>query len=502
VIGSVIGNYVVKAKVGEGGMGVVYLAEHPRLGRKVAIKLLHAQFSQTPEFVSRFFVEAKAATEIGSDHIVGVLDFGELPDGQSYLILEWLEGHSLAQVLTDEKKLSLVRAIHIARGVARALAAAHAIGIVHRDLKPDNVFLVRKEDDPEFAKVLDFGIAKLLHEGKNDAVRVKTETGAIFGTPAYMSPEQCRGAEKVDPRSDIYSLGVIFFEMVTGRVPFEAQGLGDLLIAHMTEEPPPLRAIDQTIPEPIEAAIAKSLHKSPDLRFQSMDAFMTALSDAWAASGPIRTGVMPTAAGVHEVRSAQSTLSRTAAELVSPERGSRPRPTLAIAGVAMAAALGVGVVAWRMNHRAEELKPAVSEPKLVTPAPKVQTPVAPATVKLEIRVAPATAQLTLDGKLLANPYAAELPLDHDIHQIVAQAQGYKKDARTLVLDRDHSLDVALEREAAPPKAKPHTPALAQPTKPPVTPPHAQPKPSPKPNDDGKPIYKGTKGTLITDFPEK
>jgi serine/threonine-protein kinase len=453
---------------------------------------------RNPEMVARFFVEAKAATEIGSDHIVGVLDFGDLPDGTSYLVLEWLDGRSLGQLLHDEKKLSLVRAIHIARGVARALAAAHAIGIVHRDLKPDNIFLVRKEDDPEFAKVLDFGIAKLLDESKSESVRVKTETGALFGTPAYMSPEQCRGAEKVDPRSDIYSLGVIFYEMVTGRVPFEAQGLGDLLIAHMTEEPPPLRSIEPSVPEPIEAAIQKALAKSADARFQSMDAFMTALSDAWAASGPIRTGVMPAAAGVHEVRSPQSTLSRTAAEMVSPARGAKPRPTLAIAGVALSAALGVGVVGWRMNHRADELKPVANEPA-PAPAPKVDTPHAAATVKLEVRATPATAQLTLDGKPLGNPYAGELPLDHDIHQIVAQAPGYKKDARTLVLDRDHALDVALEREAMPARPKPHP--LAQPGKPPAT---AQPpsQPQVKTDESGKPIYKGTKGTLITDFPEK
>jgi eukaryotic-like serine/threonine-protein kinase len=514
VIGSVIGNYVVKQLVGEGGMGAVYLAEHPRLGRKVAIKLLHANLNKKADIVSRFFVEAKAATDIGSDHIVGVLDFGELADGQSYLILEWLEGRSLGQLLGDEKKLPLVRAIHIARGVARALAAAHAIGIVHRDLKPDNVFLVRKEDDPEFVKVLDFGIAKLL-DNKTDSLRVKTETGALIGTPAYMSPEQCRGADKVDQRTDIYALAVIFYEMVTGRLPFEAQGLGELLIAHMTQTPPSLRSIDASIPQSIDDAIEKALAKDPDARFQKIDAFVDALSEAWTASGPIRTGVMPAAAGVHEARSPQSTLTRTAAEMMPADEAPAPRRMTAVAAIVGVAAIAAAA-AVALRHRAQEpttttttiaqappANPSAPIPPPTNPTttptnPPATNPTNPTTnsagagdkAKLVVRATPAGAQLVLDGDVVANPLEIELS-KNGTHELVARAPGYKTQTRSVTLDGDRALTLALVKaDGGKPQAQ----------KTPATEPH--PPTTPATKDDGKTIYKGTKGTLITDFPEK
>src|SRR6185436_3767475 len=152
--------YVVKQQIGQGGMGAVYLAEHVRLGKRVAIKVLLPAISAQPDLVRRFFNEAKAATEIHNPHIVDVIDFGELDDGSTYIIMEWLEGRSLAEALA-EGRFNLARAVHVARGIGRALSAAHERGIVHRDLKPDNIFLVRHDDDPDFVKVLDFGIAKL-----------------------------------------------------------------------------------------------------------------------------------------------------------------------------------------------------------------------------------------------------------------------------------------------------------------------------------------------------
>jgi serine/threonine-protein kinase len=509
VIGNVIGNYVVKEKVGEGGMGAVYLAEHPRLGRKVAIKLLHSQFNRNPEFVSRFFVEAKAATEIGSDHIVGVLDFGELSDGASYIVLEWLDGHSLHEVLATEKKLSLVRAIHIARGVARALYAAHAIGIVHRDLKPDNVFLVRKEDDPEFVKVLDFGIAKLMPEG-NEQLRVKTETGALIGTPQYMSPEQCRGADRVDQRTDIYALGVICYEMLSGRLPFLSTGLGDLLIAHMTETPPTLRSLEPSIPEAVDDAIMKALAKTPEERFQRIDGFVDALSRAWSESGPIDAAAMPAAPGAAEVRSRQSTLTGTAAEMIA-SAPTRTRATVRVAGVVLAAVATAGLVAWRARHKPElstSVTKAASAPTGAMPTPLPATPTPPPTVpsvvtpppveaprvKLEVQATPAGAQLILDGKPLANPFSGELPRDAIEHQLAVRATGYKSETRTLTLDRDRAIEVRLARELKRPAGDLlHAHAATPPTTSNATAPPPEP---------GKPIYKGTKGTLITDFPEK
>src|SRR4051812_32307488 len=200
MLGRTIGNYAVKEKIGEGGMGVVYVAEHPRIGRKVAIKTLHPQFGHTSDAVRRFFNEAKAAHEIKNPHIIDILDFGELEDGTSYFIMEWLDGQSLKHAIDAHPVFPVARAGHVADGILQALVAAHAHGIVHRDLKPDNVYLVHHLEDDDFVKVLDFGIAKLTADGADDAHR--TGTGVLMGTPAFMSPEQCRGVADLDGRSD------------------------------------------------------------------------------------------------------------------------------------------------------------------------------------------------------------------------------------------------------------------------------------------------------------
>ena len=272
MLGRTVGNYVVERKIGEGGMGAVYLARHPRIGKEVAVKVLLPAMSRDPELVQRFFHEAKAAAEIKDAHIVDVIDFGELDDGASYIVMEWLEGQSLSQLLVAAGKLPLERARKIARGIGRALAAAHARGIVHRDLKPDNIFLVRHDDDPDFVKVLDFGIAKLM-----DATDVKTRAGTILGTPYYMSPEQCQGGS-VDPRADVYSLGVILYQMVTGRLPFEGQALGELLMAHVSRPPPPPRTYEPGLPASAEEALLQALAKDREQRFSRVEALVTAFS--------------------------------------------------------------------------------------------------------------------------------------------------------------------------------------------------------------------------------
>jgi serine/threonine-protein kinase len=278
MIGTTIGNYVVRKKIGEGGMGAVYLAEHARLGRRVAVKVLLPHLGQSAQIVARFFNEAKAATDIKNEHIVDVLDFGELPDGTSYIVMEWLEGQSLADALRDGR-LSVARTTHIAEGLGKALTAAHARGIVHRDLKPDNVFLVMRDGDPDFVKVLDFGIAKLTLSNAGD---VRTQTGAIMGTPLYMSPEQIKGAN-VDQRTDIYAMGIILYQMLAGTLPFDTTTLTDLLIAHATRTPPPLRAHDPSIPAAVEGAVMRALEKDPARRFGSVDELVRALTSVGPA---------------------------------------------------------------------------------------------------------------------------------------------------------------------------------------------------------------------------
>ena len=286
-VGQTIGNYLITAKLGEGGMGVVYLAEHPVIGRKVAMKAIHPELSRNPEVVSRFVTEAKSVNQIGNEHIVDIHDFGNTPDGEFYFIMEFLQGEALVDRIKRAAPMVPERALAIAGQVADALGASHQHGIIHRDLKPENIFLITKGHTPDFVKVLDFGLAKLT-QGE-DKVSHKTRTGSVMGTPYYMSPEQCEGKANIDHRSDIYSLGVILFEMVTKNIPFGGEGYGEIIVKHITAPIPSPRALNPLLPYAIEAIILRALAKRRDERFQTMEEFGAALADpeAYAASAPL-----------------------------------------------------------------------------------------------------------------------------------------------------------------------------------------------------------------------
>jgi len=282
IIGQTVGNYLVTQKLGEGGMGSVYLAEHPTIGKKVALKVLHAEFSTNPEVAERFFTEAKAVNAIGHPNIVDIVDYGVLqigPGGRDrlvYFIMEYLAGITLSQAIRTESPLAPERALTIALQVADALAASHKTGIVHRDLKPDNIILIQRGRDRDFVKLLDFGIAKLT--GSDGLSSHKTKTGLVLGTPAYMSPEQCEGRATVDHRTDVYALGVVLYEMLVGRVPFIGEGYGEILVQHLTQQPIPPSQYRMMSPH-VEAVVLKALEKRPDMRYPNMDEFMRAMSD-------------------------------------------------------------------------------------------------------------------------------------------------------------------------------------------------------------------------------
>jgi len=287
MIGRTVGNYVIREEAGRGAMGVVYVAEHPRIGKRVAVKVLLPELSQRADLVTRFFNEARAAAATRDQHIVDVIDFGELPDGVSYLVMEWLDGNSLAAALAGGR-FTVGRAVHVARGIGRALAAAHALGIVHRDLKPDNVFLVRRDDDADFVKVLDFGIAKLA----DTPAKAQTRLNAFLGTPEYMAPEQWKSSA-VDGRADVYALGVMLFEMLSGRLPFTGESLLELGNAHATREPPDLRALAPEVPEPLAQVVRQALEKDPERRFSTVRAFLNALDAATAQPKPAPPPSLP-----------------------------------------------------------------------------------------------------------------------------------------------------------------------------------------------------------------
>ncbi len=269
VLGEVVGSYQITAKIAEGGMGVVYRAQHQLIGKPAAVKLLLPELSSNQEVVNRFFTEARAATSIRHPGIVEVFDFGYLPNGMAYIVMELLDGEPLSRRLAARGRLQERESLIIIRGVASALAAAHAQGIVHRDLKPDNIFLVPDPDMPggERPKILDFGIAKVSEAQRGSAS--KTRTGSVMGTPTYMSPEQCRGAGEVDHRSDIYALGCILYEMVTGKPPFQAEGIGEIIASHLFIEPVPPTHLVPTLGSSTEGLIMNLLAKKPEMRIQS-----------------------------------------------------------------------------------------------------------------------------------------------------------------------------------------------------------------------------------------
>jgi serine/threonine protein kinase len=286
MIGQRINNYEVKSLLGEGGMGAVYLAEHPFIGRQVAVKVLLPGFAKEPDLVARFFNEAKAANSIGHPNIIDVIDVGTLPDGLPYLVMELLKGESLASRLERVGKLDVGLVLELGRQATSALQAAHAAGIVHRDLKPANLFLTSDRDDPSrtHLKVLDFGIAKLSSSLQGN--QVKTGTGAILGTPVYMSPEQSLGrSAAIDSRTDIYSLGVILYHALAGEPPFVAEGFGEMMLMHMQAEVPPLHARNGNVPSPLEALVARALAKKPEDRFQAMAEMGEALSALGSSTG-------------------------------------------------------------------------------------------------------------------------------------------------------------------------------------------------------------------------
>ncbi len=259
LVGTVLaGRYRIDKLIGTGGMGAVYCAEHVHMRKAVAIKVLHKEMTFLPEIVARFEREAVAAARIEHPHVAAATDFGRLDDGSFYLVLEYVEGRSLRQLLKSDAPLDPSRALHITRQIAEALDAAHTAGIVHRDLKPENVMLVSREGDPDFVKVLDFGIAKVTLEDTQNQPQL-TQVGSVFGTPEYMSPEQAAG-QTVDARADLYTLGILLYEMLSGATPFSADDLLVVLTRQMTEAPPPL---SQEIPGGVRQVVSELLVKDP-----------------------------------------------------------------------------------------------------------------------------------------------------------------------------------------------------------------------------------------------
>ncbi len=349
------GKYALVRLLGQGGMGEVYEARHTKIGRLVAVKFLHGEFAKNPEVARRFENEARAAGEVQHENIAGVYDVGALPDGTQYLVMEFLEGEDLDRLLRRERKLPLSRAADLLMQACHGLEVVHRRGIVHRDLKPANLFLTRRASGADLVKVLDFGIAKLRRpEGDASA----TGTGVALGTPYYMSPEQARGGRDIGTRSDVYALGVIFYELLSGRRPHDGGSLLEILHHILTKPPRPLEEVCPDLPEPVYGLVRKAMALNPAGRFGGVGELAEALAPfvgvgAYRPSqvAPMVATRIETAGGVrigpdsHPSTSSAAQSVAGVASNTAPAGRRRRRIALAVSAFAIVA-LGIEAFAW------------------------------------------------------------------------------------------------------------------------------------------------------------
>ncbi len=400
--GDVIGGkYQITKVLGVGGMGVVVAVKHLQLNELYAMKFLLPGAAGDKEMHGRFMREARAAVRIKSEHVARVADVGELDSGAPYLLMEYLEGTDLADLLTNEGPLRVATACEYVMQAAAGIAEAHALGIVHRDLKPANLFLTRRSDGAPLVKVLDFGIAKAIEEGPFNSSL--TETQSVFGSPAYMSPEQLRSAKNVDARTDIWGLGVILYELLTGTSPWQAETQSGLLAAIAADAPDPLRGHRPEIPMDLEEVVMRCLEKDRSKRFQDVAALVSELSGFAEESGVVSVERVLRLSKPDSSRSLPVVVPRVAPAPASSRtefaRTEKPWTTqrdpgtksnrfalLGLAALGCAAALVVGVVFLKRSELAGQspASPAtatssipvasVSTSPVVEPAPSVAPP--------------------------------------------------------------------------------------------------------------------------------
>lgn len=439
--GHAVGDYIVEEAIAEGGFGTVYRVVHPLIGKRAAVKVLKRQFSSSPEMVSRFIVEARAVNQIRHKNIVDIFAFGALPDGRHYCVMELLEGTTLESLVDEQGPIPVADALPLIRQLGRALSAAHAAGITHRDLKPENVFVTFDEDGVATPKLLDFGIAKL-RDGAG--AMHKTRSGAPMGTPLYMSPEQIYD-RPVDHRADIYSLGVLVHEVLTGSPPFDGRSVMDVLAAHATREPPAMSSLRPELPVELDAPVLQMMAKEPSARPQSVaeavDELVAAAERAGIAIGPVMQRRTATGSNIPSPARSQPRRSRSglagdtdqslAATLLHPHPTGDRRNQWLIGAAALVAILGIAFVLISMVRSPAEVgvegtslavtppiatsvastpasPPVVSVSPVVTSAPPVEA--SPATIHVTFLHAPKGAEVVLDGKKIGTSEAGvDLP---------------------------------------------------------------------------------------------
>lgn len=543
--------YKVEKKLGQGGMGAVYLAQHILIQKKVAIKCLHAGLASNADVVRRFHNEAVAATAIGHPNIVDVTDMGRFDDGTFFMALEFLDGRDWQDDLDASGAQPLEKVAHIGMQICDALEAASCKGIVHRDLKPENIFLIERHGDVDFVKVLDFGISKF-----HDGIGGSTKTGELMGTPYYMAPEQVRGERNITHVADIYALGVIFYQALTGDVPFDGNTLPELILKIASEEAPRLDDRIGDAPEAVVSLISRMLAKSahdrpqtftevaevlspfvsPDSRLsgsfgskrefaetavggstdepsrgEMVPARPRAATPAPARGPDTNAGGTPGVFGQTAVVDSPGHGSTTSPHSITNHSSVAPAPTIPRKGdnpnriwllAAAVILIGGGFIAFSQNGTKEDAPVSAAEAKDEN------------LVKVQISTLPFDAELFLDGEAISNPFDGSLEKDKKVHDLVAKRDGFIEKRQSLRLSGDQRVMIQMknlksEVEAVPPKAPELPPASPSPrprprTKAPAPAPAPQvapapaptptpvappaPQPAPTPAPDLKPIF--------------
>ena len=440
--------YRIERQLGEGGMGTVYEAENIAIGKRVAIKLLRAEFAKSETVMGRFQREARAAASIGNDHIVEVFDFGQ-HEGSPFMVMELLKGESLATRIHRHLKLKPESAVFILTQVLEALAAAHGAGIVHRDLKPDNIFLTRRQGTGDFVKLLDFGISKFQDEASRTRSSV-TQSDTVVGTPDYMAPEQALARRNVDHRADIYAAGVLLYQMLTGELPFSAETDRELL-AVVAFRPAGMRTpreIDPTIAPEIEAIILKAMALERDQRYPDAISLSDALAPFCGEAPPsLRSGVWTPVAGSFAPATPISWEKPTSVQSIpaaprvpavtEPPANSIPsrRTSAFFAAGALALLVGVaGILGSRAQRTASTRVSTVRAPAVAA------TPALSPTVHFDLEGLSPNAAVQLDG-LPVTPHMV-IPRN-GTHRLVVSAPGMISYETDIVADRDRSIAVVL-----------------------------------------------------------
>jgi serine/threonine protein kinase len=410
VIGTLIQDrYRVISRVGEGGVGVVYMVEHTLVGRRYALKVLRPVLARSPEVIARFHREARAAAAIGDEHIVEIVDMGKLENGSPYLVMELLEGRPLSVELENQTPMPIERAVDIATQCCHALNAAHKKGIVHRDIKPENLFLADRHNGSDFIKILDFGISKVQEAANELNGSALTRTGTAMGTPQYMSVEQVNGFSDIDARTDVYAMGVVLFRMLTGRAPFEAPTYAALVTKVVHDPVPSLVELRPELPLELERVVHRALAKNREERFTSM----VELAEALAPFREVGGDPTPTVVELPPARNDTPTVS--ARRLLGVTSNLWNKRAVVVNGLAVAAILGALLFAFAHARNRNRVTTSTNAVSLSAPT-RVLRPANPAPEK------PATKTNPLDNEL---NYATK-----DSHQTAAVSKRVEDKGRS------------------------------------------------------------------------